>query len=120
MVQIIAYSLVGWGYLVIWFMAIGTFNRMRKDLTIVNMPRSIYVTLYIMLLPGIVLDFIFNITYGAVHYRRVPKEWLFSTTTSEIIKEGEQLNRWDQPTKKYLRALKWKETLNAVDPGHIK
>ena len=120
MVQIIAYSLVGWGYLVIWFMAIGTFNRMRKDLTIVNMPRSIYVTLYIMLLPGIVLDFIFNITYGAVHYRRVPKEWLFSTTTSEIIKEGEQLNRWEQPTKEYVKALKWKETLNAVDPGHIK
>jgi len=101
-------------------MAIGTFNRMRKDLTIVNMPRSIYVTLYIMLVPGIVLDFIFNITYGAVHYRRVPKEWLFSTTTSEIIKEGEQLNRWEQPTKEYVKALKWKETLNAVDPGHIK
>lgn len=120
MVQIIAYSLVGWGYLVIWFMAIGTFNRMRKDLTIVNMPRSIYVTLYIMLVPGIVLDFIFNITYGAVHYRRVPKEWLFSTTTSEIIKEGEQLNRGAQPTKEYVKALKWKETLNAVDPGHIK
>jgi hypothetical protein len=101
-------------------MAIGTFNRMRKDLTIVNMPRSIYVTLYIMLVPGIVLDFIFNITYGAVHYRRVPKEWLFSTTTSQIIKEGEQLNRWEQPTKEYVKALKWKETLNAVDPGHIK
>lgn len=115
MIEVGVYILALWGYLVVWFFAIGTYLRMERDHSLRNVPRFIYWTLYVMLIPGVLLDFLFNITYGTLHYRRIPRDWLFSGTTARIIRE-----RKDRPrSTRFRRALRWKRILNAIDPGHI-
>lgn len=120
MVEISAYILLGWGYLVLWFFAIGTYLRLERSGDIRNLPRFIYWSLYGMLIPGVVLDFLFNITYGAAHYKSLPKDWLFSGTTARIIREDGQLGRWGSPSERLKRAERWRTVLNTIDPGHIK
>lgn len=120
MIEIISYILLGWGYLTLWFFAVGTYLRLERSGEIRNMPSFIYWSLYIMLIPGVILDFLFNITYGTLHYKTIPKDWLFSGTTARILREGEQQRRWGDPSKRYKRALRWQRILNTIDPGHIK
>ena len=114
------YVLAAWGYLVLWFFAVGTYLRMEKDHSLRGIPRFIYWSLYTMLIPGVILDFLFNITYGTLHYRQIPRDWLFSGTTARILREDDQQKRWGNPTTRYKRALRWQRILNAIDPGHIK
>jgi hypothetical protein len=113
MIDILLYTLALWGYLVLWFFAVGTYIRMEKDHTLRNIPRFIYITLYTMLIPGVILDFLFNVTYGTLHYGQLPKDWLFSGTTARILQEQ------SPGTRRYKRAFRWKSILNSIDPGHI-
>jgi hypothetical protein len=101
MIEIISYILLGWGYLTLWFFAVGT---------------------YIMLIPGVILDFLFNVTYGTLHYKQIPKDWLFSGTTARILRETVEEGGSTAPytSKLRQRALRWQRVLNAIDPGHIK
>ena len=119
MVEVGAYILALWGYLVVWFFAIGTYLRLERNHKLRDLPSFIYWTLYVMLIPGVVLDFLFNITYGTLHYKQIPKDWLFSGTTARILREDSQIARWGNPTTRYKRALRWKRILNTIDPGHI-
>jgi hypothetical protein len=58
MIEIISYILLGWGYLTLWFFAVGTYLRLERSGEIRNMPSFIYWSLYIMLIPGVILDFL--------------------------------------------------------------
>lgn len=108
-VEVLLYILAFWGYFVLWFFAVGTYVRMERDGSLRGVPTFIFRTLYVMLIPGVIVDFVFNITYGTLHYRAIPRDWLFSGTTARVLRED--------PSHK--RALRWKRILNAIDPGHI-
>jgi hypothetical protein len=114
MIDILLYILGLWGYLTLWFFALGTYLRLERSDKLRDLPRFIYWTLYVMLIPGVVLDFLFNITYGTLHYKQLPKDWLFSGTTARILREP-----MNQGTTRYKRARRWQQILNAIDPGHI-
>jgi hypothetical protein len=60
MIDVLLYILAAWGYLVLWFFAVGTYLRMEKDHSLRGIPRFIYWSLYTMLVPGVILDFLFN------------------------------------------------------------
>lgn len=122
MIEIISYILLGWGYLTLWFFAVGTYLRLERSGDIRNMPSFIYWSLYIMLIPGVILDFLFNVTYGTLHYKQIPKDWLFSGTTARILRETVEEGGSTAPytSKLRQRALRWQRVLNAIDPGHIK
>jgi hypothetical protein len=109
MIDVLLYILAAWGYLVLWFFAVGTYLRMEKDHSLRGIPRFIYWSLYTMLVPGVILDFLFNITYGTLHYKQIPRDWLFSGTTARILREGDQQKRWGNPTTRYKRALRWQK-----------
>tara|TARA_S200002703_G_scaffold154731_1_gene158020 strand:- start:82 stop:438 length:357 start_codon:yes stop_codon:yes gene_type:complete len=118
MIEVLLYILAAWGYLVLWFFAVGTYLRMERDHSLRNVPRFIYWSLYTMLVPGVILDFLFNITYGTLHYRKFPRDWLFSGTTARILRETEEEGAPYRSMRRR-RALRWKAILNDIDPGHI-
>lgn len=113
MVEFFQGLVLAWLYFVIWFCAVGTYLRLERSGDIRKLPRFIYWSLYIALIPGVVLDFIFNLTYGTIHYRQIPKDWLFSATTARILRENMVT------TPRYNKARKWKHILNTFDPGHV-
>ncbi len=58
----------------------------------------------------ILVDVFFNITWGSIIYREIPKEFLFTTRTKRHLNsQGDQLEA----------AKVWASRLNAIDPGHI-
>lgn len=118
--DILAYIILGWLYLTGWFFAVGTYLRLERDNKLRKLPRFIYWSLYTVLIPGVLLDFLFNLTYGSLHYKSLPKDWLFSGTTARIIREEGQLGRWGNPSERLKRAERWRDVLNTIDPGHIK
>jgi hypothetical protein len=106
-------------YSTLWIFAIGSYLKMERSNTLRDVPRPVYVSLLVSLSLGYVVDVLFNMTYGTIYYRRIPKELLFSRTTAVIIRNEEQLARWEQPSTRYLKALRWKDLLNKIDPNHI-
>ena len=121
MIDVLLYTLAAWGYLVLWFFAVGTYLRMERDHSLRGIPRFIYWSLYTMLVPGVILDFLFNVTYGTLHYKQIPRDWLFSGTTARILRETVEEGGSTAPytSKRRQRALRWQKILNAIDPGHI-
>lgn len=119
MIEVILLIAVLWLYFVAWFFAVGSYLRLKREKMFKYLPSFIQGSLIIALLPGLVVDFLFNITYGTIHYRRLPTDLLFSGTTATVLEEGEQQARWGNPSTRYKRAERWSTILNTIDPGHI-
>lgn len=61
---------------------------------------------------GILLDAVFNLTFGTVMFAEIPRELLFSTRVERHFRKG---GDW-----RHLLALWWARQLNQMDPGHIR
>jgi len=110
--EIIIGLIVSWLYFVVWFFAVSKYLHMRKQRTIYKLPNLFRYSIILGLLPGLVLDVIWNATYGTFLFKELPKEWTFS----------ERLSRhWDYKNLnwRYDKAAVWAAWLNHVDPGHI-
>jgi hypothetical protein len=59
----------------------------------------------------ILVDVFFNLTWGTIIYRELPREFLFTTRTKRHI--------GDSAGRNYLAARRWAFRLNAIDPGHV-
>lgn len=61
----------------------------------------------------ILLDVLFNATWGSLIYRELPKEWLFTTRTKRhYYGQNSSQHQIDA-------AERWAYRLNAIDPGHV-
>ena len=84
----------------------------REDGTWKDVPRFIRYALLAGLVPGLVLDVIFNVTWGSWDYREwFPKEWTFSERTQRVSRNPRH--------RRHRRGLWWKHVLNLIEPGHI-
>ena len=61
---------------------------------------------------GIVLDLLFNVVFGTLMFRELPKELLFSSRVQRHVRNG--------PSKRFGLAMFWARQLNTFDPDHIK
>lgn len=61
---------------------------------------------------GLVLDALFNLTFGTVMFRERPHELLFSSRVQRHVRSGSG--------KRFGLAMFWARVLNAFDPDHIK
>ena len=112
MLATLLYTLAAFIYFVVWFFAVARWYKMKEDDTWQYVPRFIRYALLAGLVPGLVLDVIFNATWGSIDYREwFPQEWTFSERTQRIARDG------DHP--RHRKALWWKEVLNHIEPDHI-
>ena len=56
---------------------------------------------------GVVLDFLFNLTWGTVIFRELPREMLFTARVKRHVKA------------KSVTGLIWRERLNKIMPEHV-
>lgn len=108
---IVGGAAVSWLYLVVWFFAVGNYLGMRDSRQIYVIPNFIRWSLIVGLLPGLFLDVVFNLTYGTVHFKELPRELLFTDRVKRLVRNA--------TGQRGRRALKWKKTLNAIDEGHV-
>ena len=112
----VAIVAVSWLYFVMWFFALGTYLRLEGTEKLRKIPTFIRYSLIVALLPGIIVDFVFNHTYGTLHFWKFPNDhWLFSGLVSEYAK------KYDKGAKDFRarRGNRWRNILNLIDPGHI-
>lgn len=102
---------VAWLYLVVWFFAVGNYLGMRDSRIIYTIPNFIRWSLIVALLPGLVLDVLFNFTYGTIHFKELPREFLFTSRVKRHVRNS--------TGTRGRRAQVWRKTLNAIDEGHI-
>ena len=119
----LTYSLIAlgaWLYFVVWFFAASRYLAMKDDeKTWSKVPFVYQVSLLAGLLPGLVLDVLFNWTYGTIHFREFPKELMFTHRVKRWVRTtGQPLDIKDNERRN--KALRWKEILNAIEPGHVK
>ena len=112
MIDLLLYGLLSWLYLIVWFFAVARYMGMRKrDNTWTSVPRFIRYSLVVGLVPGLVIDGLFNLLYGSIAFRELPKESTFSDRVTRIVRFGgprPELAMW------------WAEVMNNIDPGHIR
>lgn len=61
---------------------------------------------------GLLLDVAFNVTFGSIMFRELPREWLFSSRVQRHVKAG--------VSKRFGLAMFWTRQLNAFDADHIR
>jgi hypothetical protein len=71
-------------------------------------------------LMGVVADVLFNVIYGSVIFRELPREAFFtqrvkrwSRAAEAVAKEGHDLSRREK------KGVTWKGRLNSIMPGHV-
>ena len=62
---------------------------------------------------GVGVDAVFNIFWGTILFRELPKEWLFSNRVSRHLEDANGGDR-------YRIAIEWANRINKIMPGHIK
>lgn len=70
----------------------------------------------------ILVDVFFNITWGTIIYRELPKEWLFTNRTKRHLEKGKTISpqgMGPKMSRRYKAAEVWAYRLNAIDPGHV-
>jgi hypothetical protein len=114
MIELIAY-VVGGGLItavgvVGWFFAYAHAKHLKHE----GIEHGTLITVGIMLYlgAGVVFDVLFNLTWGSIIFREVPKEFLFTARVQRHVSS--------QYTRQRKIARKWAERLNRVDPGHVK
>lgn len=60
---------------------------------------------------GLVLDLAFNVVFGTIMFRELPRELLFSSRVQRHVRNG---------GKRFGLASFWARALNTFDPDHIK
>lgn len=113
MISNILIGVACWLYFVVWFFAVAKYLHMREDGTYDEVPKFFRWCLFLGLIPGLILDVIFNVTYGTVHFRELPKEWTFSQRVDRLLDEAREGSR------QHDRAVWWANVLNTIDPGHV-
>lgn len=105
-------ALIGWG-VGLWlgvhwaFVAVMHARAVRKA---GGLSRYWFVTLLPLTVGALVLDVLFNLTFGTLLYLELPRELLFTTRCKRHI-EGEG--------RRYRMAAFWQRQLNQFDPGHV-
>jgi len=111
--------LLGYIYLVGWFFAY-THARVLKERDTVFSKWWVVYPLYVFLSVGALCDIAFNWIYGTLAFREFPKEFFFTSRIKRWSRYAETRRRHTSATsKKYETALKWKERINKIEPGHI-
>lgn len=64
---------------------------------------------------GVVADVVFNVIWGTVIFRELPRELLFTSRVKRHCRESASDSEW-----RYRKACDWREFLNAVDKNHIR
>lgn len=105
---IVGLTLGSWIGVTGWFFAFAHARHLDEDG--VRFSNVVKIPLLIYLYAGVALDTIFNVTFGSVVFREVPKEWLFT----DRVKRHLTSDDWRQS-----KARAWAERLNKVDPGHV-
>lgn len=105
-----------WLYFVVWFFAVAKYLDMREDGTYDEVPKFFRWCLFLGLVPGLILDVIFNATYGTVHFRELPREWTFSRRVKRHYKG---ITYSEGVTRRETLAIWWADVLNTIDPGHV-
>jgi hypothetical protein len=75
-------------------------------------PPSAKVVAFCWLVVGYFADVAYNLTWGTIHFRELPRELLF---TSRVKRHVRGSAGW-----RYDKAARWRDFLNAVDEGHIR
>lgn len=67
---------------------------------------------------GLVLDIVFNLTFGTLMYLEPPREWLFTERCQRwvAVPEDETSELW---LYRQRVARFWRRQLNLFDPGHV-
>ena len=120
--MIYLYGLAAWLYFVVWFWAAAHYLHMKRDGRWDEVPRLFRYSLIAGLLPGLVLDALFNVTYGSIAFKEWPKEYLFSERVErwyDVYKEAYERHH-PRPDRRAKLAAWWAGVLNNIDPGHIK
>jgi hypothetical protein len=98
-----ALALVGLWFAVHWaFVAIMHAKAIRSELTLYWR-----VMLWPLALIGLVLDVAFNVVFGSIMFREIPRELLFTSRVQRHAAAGSALALW------------WARQLNQFDPGHV-
>jgi len=106
-------------YLVGWFFAY-THARVLKERDTVFSKWWVVYPLYVFLSVGALCDIAFNWIYGTLTFREFPKEFFFTSRIKRWSRYAETRRRYTSSTaRKYETALKWKERINKIEPGHI-
>lgn len=69
---------------------------------------------YVWLVLGGIADVLFNIVWGSLIFRELPKLPHELTMTARVRRHFAKGSGWRQA-----KAAKWASMLNAVDPGHV-
>ena len=59
----------------------------------------------------LLLDITFNLIFGTLFFREVPREWLFTNRVKRHIKTSRR--------RDLTVAMYWAGVLNSIDPGHV-
>ena len=102
-----------WLYFVVWFFAVAKYFHMKDDGTYDEVPKFFQWSLFLGLVPGLILDVIFNVTYGTFWFRELPREWTFSQRVDRLEANARK------GSLQYDRAVWWANLLNTIDPGHV-
>jgi len=97
---------------VVWFGALWAFVAVmhaRHIMTRAELSKFWKVNLAPLAVIGLLLDAAFNITFGTLFFRELPKEWLFSS----------RVQRHWRSDKNDRMAVFWAARLNEIDAGHI-
>ena len=105
-----------WLYFVVWFFSVAHYIHMKDDGRFDQVPKVFQYSLIAGLVPGLLLDVVFNVLYGSIAFREFPREWLFSTRVKRHIKGMSYSNGLSRRER---LALWWQTVLNTIDPGHI-
>lgn len=62
---------------------------------------------YLFLAGGAVFDVLFNVIYGSLIFRELPREFFFTARVKRHVKNY------------HPKAMAWKERINKISPGHI-
>ncbi len=104
-------ALVGSAFLVLTgFVFVFTVQRLIES--DVWCPWYFKVVAIVWLLIGAIADIAFNWLWGTVIFRELPHELMFTSRVKRHY--GRTDGNWRQR-----RAARWRELLNAVDPGHV-
>lgn len=108
----ITFLLIAFGaYLVLGmlFPAYPTIHRLHSEKVKVGIVMKF--PIYTALLLGLVADVLFNVIWGTIIFRELPKEWLFTDRLKRHWR-SENARSWH-------RAEPWVRRVNLVDPGHV-
>lgn len=103
---IITHAIAAWLILGMLFLGYPTIKRLKEHRDMLDW--TIKVPVYCALVLGVLADVVFNLLWGTVIFRELPREFLFTTRLKRQWRENENP-----------RAERWVNIVNLIDPGHV-